>query len=424
MALYLKNATFINWKNFEFVRTDIIVEEGDKGTISFLPPGSSVPENSVAIDCSGKYVTKAFANGHHHVYSALAKGMPAPAKTPLNFPEILKFIWWNLDKKLDQEMIEVCALVTAIESAKNGVTFVIDHHSSPGAIEGSLETIAESLEKAGISHLLCYEISDRDGKHKTEEGIMETENYLQDHQGLVGLHASFTVGDSTFKKAVKLSEKFNTGIHIHVAEDKYDQQQCQEKHSKYVVERIKHLGGLQNPKTILGHCLHLVDTERKSISASGAWVVQNTESNMNNKVGFFNSVGLGENIMLGTDGMHSDMIRSARAAYFNGLNFDKTDIAGIYKRFRNANRYISQNNFRGDDDNNLVVIDYPTGTDFNQDNFSGHFIYGLESKHIQHVIAKGRLLVKDRKMTTLDEESIYKESQELSKKLWAKMKNY
>lgn len=421
MALYLKNATYINWKTFEFSVTDIIVEVGDKGTISFLPPGSSVPENSEAIDCSGKYVTKAFANGHHHVYSALAKGMPAPAKTPVNFPEILKYIWWNLDKKLDLEMIEVSALVTAIESAKNGVTFVIDHHSSPVTIEGSLETIAESFEKAGISHLLCYEISDRDGKHKTEEGIKETENYLQHHQGLVGLHASFTVSDSTFKKAVALSEKFNTGIHIHVAEDKSDQQHCQEKHNKYVVERIKSLGGLQSTKTILGHCLHLMDTERKTISNSGAWVVQNTESNLNNKVGFFNSVGLGENIMLGTDGMHSDMIRSAKAAYFTGLNFDRTDLFGIYKRFRNANRYLSQNNFTGDEDNNLVVIDYPSATDFSEDNFSGHFIYGLESKHIQHVIAKGKLIVKDRKMTTLDEESIYKTSKELSKKLWGKM---
>jgi len=421
MALYLKNATYINWKTSGFCVTDINVESGETGKIDLLPVNSTIPGNAEIIDCSGKYVTKAFVNGHHHIYSALAKGMPAPAKTPGNFPEILKYIWWNLDKKLDHEMIAVSALIAAIESAKNGVTFIIDHHSSPATIEGSLETIARSFEQVGISHLLCYEISDRNGKHKTEEGLEETENYLQHHQGLVGLHASFTVGDSTFKKAVKLSEKFNTGIHIHVAEDKYDQQHCQAKHCKYVIERINHLGGLRNPKAILGHCLHLVDTERRAISVSGAWVVQNTESNLNNKVGFFNSVGLGENIMLGTDGMHSDVIRSARAAYFNGLNFDKIDISRIYNRFRNASRYISQNNFTGDKENNLVVIDYPSGTDFNRDNFSGHFIYGIESRHIQHVIAKGKLIVRDRQMTNLDEESIYKTSMELSKKLWAKM---
>ncbi|MBM3434671.1 MAG: amidohydrolase family protein [Bacteroidetes bacterium] len=422
MSLYLKNATFINSENFDFVRTDLKIDEDDRGGIIFYPVGSPLPENCEIIDCSGKFVMKSFANGHHHIYSALATGMPSPVKIPDNFYEILKYIWWNLDKSLDKEMIAVSAMKTAIESAKNGVTFIIDHHSSPGVIEGSLEIIAQSLEIAGLSHLLCYEISDRDGNDRSSRALEETESYLQSHQGLVGLHASFTVSDSTFKKAIAIADKFNTGIHIHVAEDVFDQEHCRQNYNCHVIERIQNSGGLRNPKSVLGHCLHLTDTERRTIASTGTWVVQNTESNLNNKVGFFNSAGLGENIMLGTDGMHSDMIRSAKAAYFTGLNFDSTDPKNIFQRLRNVNRYLSQNGFKGDADNNLIVLDYPAATEFNQENFQGHFIYGLESRHIQHVIANGKLIVRDRKMTTLDEESIYKTSRELSKKLWAKMK--
>jgi cytosine/adenosine deaminase-related metal-dependent hydrolase len=421
MPLCLKNATFINWITFEFTTANIMVEEGVSGKLFILPFNSKIPEGNTVIDCTGMYVTKAFANGHHHVYSALAKGMPAPKKNPVNFAEILQYIWWKLDKCLDENMIRMSALITAMECAKNGVTFVIDHHSSPEAIGGSLEIIAKVFDDVGVSHLLCYEISDRDGSQKTNQALEETDNYLHNHQGLVGLHASFTIGDTAFKEAIQLAEKHKTGIHIHVAEDAFDQKHCEEHYRKNVIERIASFGGLTNTKSILVHCLHLADGERKAIKNSGVWVAQNTESNLNNRVGFFNSVGLGENIMLGTDGMHSDMLRSAKASYFTGLNFDKIDLPGIYNRFRNAQRYLLQNNFVGNAENNLVVLDYKPQTDFNAGNFLGHFIYGLESKHIRHVISNGKLIVKDRKVLTFDEESIIKESKELSIKLWGKM---
>lgn len=421
MPLYLRNSTFINWKTFEFTKANIMVEEGEQGKIFILPGDLKIPDGNTIIDCTGKYVTKAFANGHHHVYSALAKGMPAPKKNPVNFVEILKNVWWKLDRCLDHEMVRISALITAIESAKNGVTFVIDHHSSPNAIKGSLDIIAKAFDEVGISHLLCYEISDRDGAAKTEQALEETDSYLQHRQGLVGLHASFTVGDSTFRKAVNLADDHNAGIHIHIAEDKYDQEHCNQQFQTSVIERIKSLGGLAKSKTILVHCLHLHDTERRSIGASGAWIAQNTESNLNNRVGHFNSVGLGENIMLGTDGMHSDMLRAAKASYFIGLNNDKIDLPGIYLRFRNAQRYLIQNSFQGKGENNLVVLDYKPQTEFNAHNFLSHFIYGIESKHIQHVISSGRLIVNDRKLTSVDEDAICEASTELSKKLWQKM---
>src|SRR5262245_48461970 len=57
------------------------------------------------IDLSGKLVLPGFVCAHTHLYSSLARGMPAPAKTPQNFYEILKYIWWRLDRALDEETI-------------------------------------------------------------------------------------------------------------------------------------------------------------------------------------------------------------------------------------------------------------------------------------------------------------------------------
>ena len=292
----------------------------------------------------------------------------------------------------------------------------------PNAIKGSLDIIAKAFDEAGISHLLCYEISDRDGAAKKEQALEETDSYLQHRQGLVGLHASFTVGDSTFRKAVNLADNHNAGIHIHVAEDKYDQEHCNQQFQTSVIERIKSLGGLANSKTILEHRLHLQDTERRSIGASGAWVAQNTESNLNNRVVIFIGWVLRRKYHAGeVDGMVQLGCPAAKASYFIGLNNDKIDLPGIYLRFRNAQRYLIQNSFQGKGENNLVVLDYKPQTEFNAHNFLSHFIYGIESKHIQHVISSGRLIVNDRKSTSVDEDAICEASTELSKKLWQKM---
>ena len=421
MSILLTNGTFIDQEILEFTKTNILVEEGFDGKIILTQDTQSNIADRV-IDCSGRYITHSFANGHHHVYSALARGMGAPKKNPENFPEILEYIWWRLDKALDADMIRSSALVTAMACAKNGVTFVIDHHASPFAVKGSLETIAQAFDEVGVGHLLCYEISDRDGLAIARQGLDETAVYLSRRQGLVGLHASFTVGNETLKQAVDLARETSSGIHIHVAEDQSDEGHCLENYSTWVVDRLRSAGVLDFKKTILGHCLHLDEIERQQLYNSPAWVVQNMESNLNNGVGLFNSKGLNERIMLGTDGMHSDVLRSAKAAFFAGHNTDNIDYAETYRRFRNVHNYLSSNNFKGDGDNNLVVLDYDTPTPFNSSNFLGHFLFGIESGHVQHVISNGKLIVKDRKIITVDESGILKEARIQARRLWEKMK--
>ncbi|MDB4303253.1 amidohydrolase family protein [Desulfosarcina sp.] len=422
MAILLKNTTYIDWQTFEFTEADLLVEEGATGEIQLFYPGEAEEKENHTIDCTGKFVTKSMANGHHHVYSALARGMPAPPKQPNNFHEILQYIWWRLDKALDLEMIEASALYTAMECAKNGVTFAIDHHASPYAIEGSLETIAKAFDKVGVSHLLCYEISDRDGESIASNGLNETKTYLSKNQGLVGLHASFTVGDKTMKAAAQLANKYNSGVHIHVAEDKFDQEECKRNYGIGVIERLQNFGILDIPKSILAHCIHISDEERKILKNAKCRIVQNAESNLNNSVGFFSSKGLGENIILGTDGMHSNMIRSAQASYFYGIGIENICPDGIYKRLRNVHQYLNENDFSGDGENNLMVLDYPSPTEMNATNFLGHFFYGLESKHIQHVISNGKLIVKDKLIQTVNETEILGFAKEQANRLWSKLK--
>jgi len=419
MNLLLRNATYIDWKTLDFSKKDILVRPGDEA-IQFLTRDHDdiVCPDTEVIDCTNRLVTKSFAVGHHHAYSALARGMASPKTIPRNFHEILQYVWWTLDKQLDSELIKMSALVTAMDCARAGSTFVIDHHASPFAVKWSLEIIAKAFEKVGISHLLCYETSDRDGKVIAAEGLEETENWLKEHQGLVGLHASFTLDNDTLERAVDLMHRSDSGIHIHVAEDAYDQEHSVSVHGKRVVERLADAGVLGSAKSILVHCLHLDERERELVRNSPAWVAENCESNLNNRVGHFNGAGLGENIMLGTDGMHSDILQSLKAAFFAGQIHDNISYDSAYRRFRNVHRYLAENGFRGDGDNNLVILDYESPTPVTKENFIGHILFGISSRHVTHVISAGRLIVRERKITTVDEEALLKESGKQAERLW------
>jgi cytosine/adenosine deaminase-related metal-dependent hydrolase len=421
MTLYLRNARYIDPDTLHVSSTDLAVHEGPDGgvrPIDTIPAAGERPEGDRILDCRGRFVTRSFGCGHHHIYSALCRGMPAPPRVPTNFPEILEYVWWRVDKRLDHDMVEASALAAGLQMARRGVTFCIDHHASPLHVEGSLETIAQAFERCGIGHLMCHESSDRNGPEAAEKSLAEHDAYLASGRpGLIGLHASFTVGNDLLEKSVDLARRHDTGLHIHVAEDIADQVHCETTYNKRVAERLRDLGGLENPKTILGHCVHCTDGERKIIADSGVWVVSNVESNQNNNVGLTDYDWL-ENIMLGTDGMHNDMLRSAKAHHLvcsatGGIGYDE-----VYRRFRNVHNYLAQFPGIGDSANNLVILDYDTPTELTCDNFYGHFLFGLEALHVNTVIARGRVIMEDRTSTLVDEKEILAYAREQGLRLW------
>ncbi len=174
-----------------------------------------------------------------------------------------------------------------------------------------------------------------------------------------------------------------------MAEDKADQAHCQANFGKRVVERLSDAGALELSKSILAHCIHLSPGERELLQKSGVWVVQNVESNQNNNVGLGSYGDLKSRMMLGTDGMHCDMLRSAKAAFLSGQATEGIGFDTIYDRFRNVHRYIPSTGTTGDTDNNLVILDYDPPTDLTRDNFLGHFVYGIDARHVVTVDLPG-----------------------------------
>ncbi len=245
---------------------------------------------------------------HHHLYSALARGMPAPPSTPTDFLGILRQVWWRLDAALDLEMIRWSAMLGALEALESGTTAIVDHHESPNAIEGSLDVIAEACATVGIRSLLAYGVTDRNGPDGARRGLAENERFIRGGGlGLVGIHAAFTCSAETLHAAAGLARDLGVGVHVHVCEGTCD------------FDAPVRLAGLTRDDWLLAHCVHLPTAH----DLRGT-ILHNPMSNLNNAVGYADPARFANPVALGTDGIGGNVLESFRLAYVMERSVDVT----------------------------------------------------------------------------------------------------
>jgi putative selenium metabolism protein SsnA len=424
MSILLTNATLLELSGSRVERADLRVKHGIiVERARRLKPKAGEP----VFDFSGKYLLPGMVCGHTHLYSALARGMPAPKKTPHNFYEILKYVWWTLDRALDEEAVYYSALVGALDAARAGTTTLIDHHASPNFIRGSLDVMKDAFLEVGLRGVLCYETTDRNGLAGAQAGLEENGDWLMRNNGptfagLVGAHASFTLGDKSLRACAELAKEFNSGVHIHVAEDPVDQAKCRGR----LIDRLAK-ADILGPKTILGHCTHLDKNSLEIAKRAGCWFAHNTRSNMNNAVGYAPVQWMGDRVALGTDGIGADMFEEVKFAWFkardgrNGLG-----IAGVTGFLTGAQRLASHllgtklGSFEVGSAADLAVLDYPTPTLVTGGNLYGHLIFGMSSQYVTDTMVNGQWIVRARKVVGVDEQAAREKAAKVAVKLWKK----
>src|SRR5262245_45421262 len=252
--------------------------------------------------------TPGFVSAHRHLYSALARGMPAPPRAPASFREILELIWWRLDRALDLEMIRWSAMLGALEALERGTTAIIDHHASPNAIEGSLGVITDACREVGVRVATCYEVTDRHGPDGARAGLAENERHLKSPgwkgPRYVGAHACFTLSEETLDAVTSLASELGAGVHVHVAEGPED------------ADAGKRLESRARDEWLLAHAVHL----DRNLPGT---IAHNPLSNMNNSVGYARPALKPNRIVLGSDGIGADMIEIFRMAYMRHREADR-----------------------------------------------------------------------------------------------------
>ena len=391
------------------------------------------------LDARGRLVMPGLICAHTHFYGAFARGMSLKTEAPANFPQILEYLWWRLDKAMNADDVRYSALVCLMDAIRMGTTTLLDHHASPRAVAGSLDVIAQAVTEAGLRASLCYEVSDRDGQEVTQEGLKENERFIKqvDNELLaatVGLHASLTLSDETLQQAVQIARGLDVGFHIHVAEDKADVDDSLKKYGLRVVERLEKAGVL-GPKTIAAHCVHIDAFETDILRETGTNVAHNPRSNMNNAVGVADVLRMlrrGVNVGLGNDGFSNNMFTEMKTTYLlhklaqkdpRVMGADQVLEMGIRNNARMASLYFPKplGELSPGAYADIILLDYVPTTPLDSGNLPWHLIFGMDGGQVSTTIVGGKVLMRDRELLTLDEEAVCARSRELAQKLWARM---
>ena len=389
------------------------------------------------IDAKGGVIMPALINAHTHIYSALARGLSIVGNNPTNFYEVLDGTWWAIDRNLDLEATKASAQALVIDSIKQGVTTIFDHHASFCEIPGSLMKIAEVTKEFGMRASLCYEVSDRDGEEKSIQSVQENKDFIDYCEknpdpmlkAMFGGHALFTISDKTFDRMVAANNG-RTGYHIHVSEGMNDVYDSLQNYGRRPVQRLQD-HGILGPKTILGHCIHVNTAEMDIIKETGTMVVNNPESNMGNAIGICPVLQLykrGILLGMGTDAYTNDMLESLKVALCSQRSqnclpnvgwCEVTDMlfknnAKIGEKYFPATLGVLKAGAAAD----IIVMDYKPFTPFSDENIDGHMIFGMTGRQCQTTIANGKVLMQDRVLVGIDEEAENAHILEAAKKLW------
>lgn len=365
------------------------------------------------VDGAGAIVMPGLVLGHTHIYSTFARGWNVPYK-PSSFQDILDQMWWKLDGALGKEEIYYSALMSGRDYLKNGITTLIDHHASGKMITGSLEVLKNAIvDELGLRGIFCFETSDRfDVDACIDENMMFFKKMADLESckvaGMLGLHASFTLGDESLLKLSKTPS--NMPLHVHVGESSEDVEWTKSHCNQTVIERFQRYGLLRE-NNLYVHGNHLEDKDFDLIKDTGGLMAFNPSSNMNNGVGLppYDAVTKKKiPWIVGNDGLGSGIARDLQTMIF-GVNLQgpgHCDLEQVHRSILNSYEYVSR--LLGCDigcleagyEADIMLIPYDSVTPMDAQNVFGHFIYGiLEQMHPREVWVAGKQKVHNFKMT-------------------------
>lgn len=388
----------------------IVVRGGRVAEIRDAGPEFEPPAGAIVLE--GAAVRAGHVNAHIHLYSGLAPlGMPAPSPEPEDFVQILERVWWRLDRALDGDDIRASAELYVAEALLAGTTALVDHHESPGCIEGVLDVLASACAGLGIRALLCYGATERNGgREEAQRGLAECRRFIEAGPppgvvGAVALHASFTVSDETIREAGALCRDTGAVMHVHLAEDGADVLDARERGYDGPLERLEALGALPTG-SILAHGVHLSPAQVQRVEALGCWLVHNPRSNHGNRVGYATSLRASARVALGTDGYPARMKDELDAlmTHAKAHGEEPLTVAPRLERSRTL--------FAGTAGLSLGPVAVGTTADLVVEDAEGPL----------HVLVGGRLVVRDRKLVRGDLARIRREAQASAAKLWEKMR--
>ncbi len=375
-------------------------------------------------------------NTHGHAPMVLFRGIA----DDLNLQDWLeKYIFPAEARNVNPEFVRWGTRLALWEMIRSGTTAYADMYYFE-------EVIAEETRKAGMRGVLGQSIIRfpvPDAKTPAE-GLARTERFLQQFRNdplivaAVAPHAPYTNDDATLRAARALANKYQAPLLIHLSETKRENDDSLKEFKMTPAARLAKLGVFDG-RTLAAHGVWLTDRDLQVVAAKGVGVAHNPSSNMKLASGVapvLKMLNLRIATGLGTDGP---------AGSNNDLNlFEEMDLAAKLQKVtsgdpralsaeqtfamatREGARALGLANRIGSleagKEADWIAVDLSDAHALPLFNVYSHLVYALKASDVRDVMVRGRLLMKDRQMLTLDTPAIAAKAAEYQLSILASLK--
>src|SRR6266478_4977938 len=403
-----------------------VVVKGD--AIVAVGPRSELEARYAAaqtIDAKGKLVLPGFINGHTHVPMTLFRGIHDDVT--LN-DWLYKYIFPAEAKNVNEEFVRWGTRLAAAEQIRGGVT-----------------TVAEETKAAGMRGVLGETFIDFPAPdNKTEaEALTYTERFLKKWQGDPLIHAAaaphsiYTCSRKTLQDAAALARKYHAPILIHTAEMKKEWDDSQKQNGMSPVQYLDKIGVL-GPDVVSAHCIYVDEADRKTLAQRQVGCVHNPSSNMMlasgvSPVAEMRTAGVA--VGLGTDGparsnndldLMEEMDLAAKLAKITKMNPLALNAKAVVEmatidgaKALHMEKEIGSLETGKKADIVLISLDEPNAVPMYD--VYAQLAYALKGSDVETVVIGGRVVMRDRKLHTVNEEEAMVKAREYKKTIAASL---
>jgi 5-methylthioadenosine/S-adenosylhomocysteine deaminase len=408
-------------ENFDIFSPGAVgVEDGGIVVVGRADQVAASYEAEEVVDCSDCVIMPGLVNGHTHAPMTLLRGLA----------DDLRLDVWLMGYMMpvEREFVQpdfcwLGAQVACAEMFRSGITCFGDMYYYE-------EAVADATAEAGMravcaQSILKYPTPDASSY---DEGLRLAHDFIARWAGhklivpAIGPHAAYTATAEMLQESRSLALEYDVPIHIHVAETEQEVKEQLEAHDMAVVPWIDEQG-LFEAKVTAHHCVHLEESELRTLRDRGAGISHNPSSNLKLSSGFApvaKMASLGIPVAIGTDGAASnndlDMVEEMRLAALlaKGVTEDPTalparEALAMATRLGAEALHISDRTGslevgkRAD----IAVVDLERihlTPQFHRrlDSIYSLLVYSAKSCDVLHVLCDGRWTMRDRELLTLD----------------------
>jgi 5-methylthioadenosine/S-adenosylhomocysteine deaminase len=221
-----------------------------------MPPELALHRSATLIDYGDRLVSPAFINAHTHLVLGFLRGADLRAALRGNMVEDFFF---KIESMLEPADVRAFARMGAYESLLAGVGLVWDHYYRG-------VDVAAAMMEVGLAGVVAPTLQDLAGPGKDRwERELEATVRIHESSSLrergifaaLGPHATDTVSESLFMRALELAEARNLPVHAHVAQSVEEYERALARHGLSPVRWLERLGVLERaPRGVWAHALY------------------------------------------------------------------------------------------------------------------------------------------------------------------------